>query len=182
MRLRSARPRERARGPRTVGPAGEAVILIGIPGSGKSTFYRACFADTHVRINLDMLRTRHREGLLLRACLEAGQPFVVDNTNPRRVDRARYVTPARAAGFSIVGYHFESAIGDAILRNGARTGSARVPVRAITDSSKRLELPSLSEGFDMLHRVYINGDEFTLEEWPEGAGERPGEGPTGVSS
>ena len=42
----------------------EAVILIGIQGSGKSTFYRERFFDTHVRINLDMLKTRQREKLL----------------------------------------------------------------------------------------------------------------------
>ena len=36
----------------------QVVILIGIQGSGKSTFCRKRFFDTHVRINLDMLRTR----------------------------------------------------------------------------------------------------------------------------
>jgi hypothetical protein len=54
----------------------EAVILIGIQGSGKSTFYRKRFFDTHMRISLDLLRTRHREKLLLRACLEGTQSFV----------------------------------------------------------------------------------------------------------
>jgi predicted kinase len=38
----------------------EAVILIGIQGSGKSTFFKEKFADTRVRINLDMLRTKNR--------------------------------------------------------------------------------------------------------------------------
>lgn len=43
----------------------EAVIFVGVQGSGKSTFYRERFFDTHVRINLDMLRTRLKEQLLL---------------------------------------------------------------------------------------------------------------------
>jgi len=60
----------------------EMILLIGLQGSGKSTFYREYFFATHVRINLDMLRTRHRETLLLDACLTGGIPFVVDNTNP----------------------------------------------------------------------------------------------------
>ena len=55
----------------------EAVIFVGIQASGKSTFYKERFFDTHVRLNLDMLRTRHREKLLLRACLEGKQPFVL---------------------------------------------------------------------------------------------------------
>lgn len=39
----------------------EAVILCGIQASGKSAFYSERFFHTHVRINLDMLRTRRRE-------------------------------------------------------------------------------------------------------------------------
>ena len=59
----------------------EAVLFIGIPASGKSAFFKERFFDTHVRINLDMLKTRRRESLILRACLEGKQSFVIDNTN-----------------------------------------------------------------------------------------------------
>lgn len=59
----------------------EAVILIGVQGSGKTTFYLRRFFETHVRFSLDMLRTRRRERILLMACVEAKQPFVIDNTN-----------------------------------------------------------------------------------------------------
>jgi hypothetical protein len=34
-----------------------------------------------------MLKTRHREHHFLQACIEARQPFVVDNTNATRVER-----------------------------------------------------------------------------------------------
>ena len=61
-----------------------AIILIGIPASGKSTFCKERLFDTHLRLNLDMLKTRHREKLLLQACIAAQQPFVVDNTNARQ--------------------------------------------------------------------------------------------------
>src|ERR671926_345106 len=98
----------------------EAVIFIGVQASGKSSFYKERFFRTHVRISLDMLRTRHRERLLLGACLAAQQPFVVDNTNPTPAARARYVVPARAAGFHVVGYYFQTALAGAIRRNAAR--------------------------------------------------------------
>jgi len=67
----------------------EMILLIGLQGSGKSTFYRERFFATHFRINLDMLRTRRRETLLLDACLAGGIPFVVDNTSPTIAARAR---------------------------------------------------------------------------------------------
>ena len=73
----------------------QAVILVGIQASGKSTFYSQCFSNTHIRVNLDMLKTRHREKRLIETCLEIGQPFVVDNTNPTPEERDRYIALAK---------------------------------------------------------------------------------------
>ncbi len=81
----------------------EAVIFIGIQATGKSTFFKARFVDTHVRINLDMLKTRHREDLLLDACIRAQISFVVDNTNVLARERAKYIALARPAGYEISG-------------------------------------------------------------------------------
>ena len=39
----------------------ECVIFIGIQASGKTEFYKQNFFKTHVRISMDMLKTRHRE-------------------------------------------------------------------------------------------------------------------------
>ncbi len=144
----------------------EAVIFTGIQATGKSSFYRHRFFDTHIRINLDMLRTRHRERLLLHACLEAGQPFVVDNTNVTAKDRARYVAPAREAGFQVVGYYFYSSVGDALRRNGERTGRTRVPAKGLVGTHKRLEVPDPEEGFHLLYEVRIEaGEQFSVREF-----------------
>ena len=55
-----------------------AIVFCGVQGSGKSTFFASRFAGTHVRLNRDMLGTRHREDVLLHACLAVRQPFVAD--------------------------------------------------------------------------------------------------------
>jgi hypothetical protein len=75
----------------------EAVIFVGLQGAGKSTFYRERFFATHMRINLDMLKTRHREGRFLQVCIESRQPFVVDNTNLTRAERQVYIDLSRSA-------------------------------------------------------------------------------------
>ena len=45
------------------------VILMGLQGSGKSTFYRMHFSEDFVRVNLDTLKTRYQEKLLVEECL-----------------------------------------------------------------------------------------------------------------
>jgi predicted kinase len=132
----------------------EAVIFIGVQGSGKSTLYRQRFSETHVRINLDMLRTRHREHLIFEACLAAKQPFVVDNTNPTLADRARYIAPARAAGFRIIAYWFATPLREAMRRNNLRKAE-KIPAIAVAGTFKKIQPPTLEEGFDEIHTVEL---------------------------
>ncbi len=131
----------------------EAVILCGIQGSGKTTLYRDRFLETHVRISLDLLRTRHREARFLETCLETRQPFVVDKTNETVDERRRYVAPARAAGYRLVAYLVEIDSGEALARNAQRPQRRRVPVAGVLGTRKRLVVPTADEGFDELYRA-----------------------------
>lgn len=146
----------------------EAVIFIGIQGAGKSSFYKERFFQTHVRINLDMLRTRRRERVLLRACIEAQQPFVVDNTNATVAARAPYITAAKPAGFRLVAYYFPANIADALRRNSRRSGRERVPDKGVWGTFKRLAPPRRAEGFDALYSAHMNeAGLFVVEEWSD---------------
>lgn len=146
----------------------EAVILIGLQASGKTTFYRERFFNTHVRINLDMLKTRHREKRLMQVCLETQQPFVIDNTNPTREQRRQYIEAAKAAGFRVVGYYLQSRVEECTSRNEGRLERAKVPLPALLGTYKRLELPTLDEGFDELYYVKIGEDgQFIVERWSD---------------
>jgi predicted kinase len=133
----------------------EAVVLIGIQGSGKSTFVKERLFDTHVRINLDMLRTRRREAVLLEACLAAGQRFVVDNTNPTAEVRRRYLEAAKARQFRTIGYFFDAPLKECLQRNAQRPGKKAIPPVAVRNAYERLERPRFSEGFDELYEVSI---------------------------
>ncbi len=134
----------------------ELIIFIGIQGAGKTTFYKERFFTTHLRVNLDMLRTRRREGVIFRACLEAGQRMVIDNTNPAVEDRQRYIPLARAAGFRVIGYSFRSGIGECLARNGQREGKERIPEKGVRATHARLQPPEFEEGFDELYSVFID--------------------------
>ena len=96
-----------------------AVIFIGIPASGKSTFYRERYSD-YVHINLDTLHTRNKENILLDDCFRKGLSFVVDNTNPTVEDRAKYISTAKDKGYHIIGYYFRSSVFESLERNNLR--------------------------------------------------------------
>ncbi len=148
-------------------PPKEAVLLIGLQASGKSTFYRQMLAEYYVHINLDTLHTRNKERLLLEHCLQNGYSFAVDNTNPSIAERKKYIVPAKEYGYEIKGYFFQSVIADCVERNRTRQGKARVPDKAIVYTSNRLELPSYREGFDYLYYVWLEQGRFLIEEWKE---------------
>jgi predicted kinase len=126
----------------------EAVILCGVQGSGKTTLYRDRFLETHVRVSMDLHRTRAREAAFLRTCIETKMAFVVDNTNPTVAERARYVVPAREAGYKLVAYLVEVDHAVAVGRNAVRTRT--VPAAGLRDVARRLVRPAPEEGFDEL--------------------------------
>lgn len=146
----------------------QLVLFCGIQASGKSTFYQQRFFHSHVRLSLDLLRTRHREQRLLQVCLETQMRCVVDNTNPTRAERATYLGPARVAGFETLGYFFQSVATESLRRNRQRPAERQVPEVGLRATRNRLELPTRSEGFDKLYFVRIlEPQAFTVTDWQD---------------
>ena len=145
----------------------QAVIFMGLPGSGKSSFYKERFFSTHARISLDLLKTRYRERRFMELCLATEQRFVIDNTNPTRLERSKYIEAAKLSRFSVVGCYFQSKVEDCLERNAGRLEVERVPEVAVYSAAKKLELPSLSEGFEQLFYVRLENGRFVVEEWQD---------------
>jgi predicted kinase len=136
----------------------QLVVFCGAQGAGKTSFYRYRFFDTHVRVNLDMLGTRARERILVEACIAARQPFVVDNTNPTVEARRRYVEPAKAAGFEVVGYVFPATPREALAVNARRPLHEQLASKRVLETLARIEPPPPAEGFDALYTVRMDGE------------------------
>jgi predicted kinase len=137
-------------------PRPECVILVGLPGAGKSTFYRQRF-PSHEHISKDTLPSsgskQARQDAALRRALGEGRSVVVDNTNVSPAERAAIIAIAREFDARVVGYYIEATTREAVARNELRTGRARVPKVAIFTCAKRLVPPLMSEGFDELQTV-----------------------------
>ncbi|GIV97341.1 MAG: hypothetical protein KatS3mg057_1998 [Herpetosiphonaceae bacterium] len=133
----------------------ELVIFVGLPGSGKSTLYRRLFAATHAHISLDVLRKRSRERRALEEHLAAGRSVVVDNTNVLRAERAVYLEIAQRYHVPARCIFFATSLKDALRRNAARQGRARIPDVAVIAKYKALEPPALEEGFTRIQVVRL---------------------------
>jgi predicted kinase len=142
----------------------ELLLFCGLQGSGKTTFYNRKFAATHLRISMDMLKTRRREWAILEACLKSGQRCVVDNTNPTTTERAAYIIPAHAYHFEVIGYYFMTPTRLCLERNGARTGKARITDKGIWATAAKLTAPRYEEGFARMYHVNAEGEAFLEEE------------------
>jgi predicted kinase len=153
----------------------ELVLFIGLQASGKTSFYRARFADTHAHISRDNFRNNRnpteRQRVLIEEVLRSGRSAVVDNTSLTIDVRAPLIALGRELGAEVVGYYFASSLADCLKRNAAREGKARVPDVALYTTVKKLERPSRAEGFDRLFYVRAEDDNWIVEEWKEDSDE-----------
>jgi predicted kinase len=141
----------------------EVAILVGLPGAGKSTFYRERLAATHRHVSKDLLRNAKnkqvRQDALVREALRLGQSVAVDNTNVSPAERATVIVIARELGARVVGHYIEATTREAVARNERREErQGRVPKVAIFTCAKRLVPPSLEEGFDALHTWRVSDE------------------------
>jgi len=79
-----------------------------------------------VRISQDLLKTPTQVREQVMASLAAQRPFVLDNTNALRGQRAELIAAAKAASFRVIGYYFPCERRDAI-RHSLQRAEDRVP-------------------------------------------------------
>src|SRR5712671_5040581 len=140
----------------------DLVVLIGLPGSGKSSFHRARYAATHVHVSKDLMGSARRKDekqiRLLEAALRSGRSVVVDNINARRADRAPLIEAAHRLGATVTGILVAAPVAECLRRNAAREGKARVPAVAIYLAARKLEPPTRAEGFDEVFEARLADD------------------------
>jgi predicted kinase len=132
----------------------EIVVLVGIPGSGKTTLALNSFPN-HRRVNLDTLRTRRKEDEEIVNSLANGRDIIIDNTNTTKKSRSKYVQLGKLYGVSVRAVYLHCPLELALERNASRGGKDRVPDNAVRFYNKILQPPKPEEGFDRIDVLEI---------------------------
>ncbi|OMJ84442.1 hypothetical protein SteCoe_14455 [Stentor coeruleus] len=144
----------------------EAIIFVGSPGSGKSTFWKN-YLSNYTRVNNDTLKSKEKCLKTMRASLQNNKSCVIDNTNPTTIVRAEYIAVAKEFNIPVrcfifrmpkdMAFHLDTLRRVNKHRNHL---SGRVGSMPIHKFYKDFNEPNLKEGFEEIKEVELVGGPF----------------------
>jgi len=147
-------------------PRGVVVLTIGLPGSGKTTWFKRrgvtpLSSDMLRTILFDSITEQRYQGLvfstlrsLLRARLIAKMPWnYVDATNLSPHERRQWIKMARGFGFEVQAVFFDVPLELCIQRNAKR--ERQVPEEVMRQMASKLKPPTFKEGFSKIVVVRV---------------------------
>ena len=145
----------------------EVIILMGVPGSGKTTF--AWNFPEHIHINQDRLGNRNDCINAAKRALSHGKSIVIDRTNISRSQRKYFLDVAKDYGAKTFCIFLDFPAVECIERVKGRKEHETLPastpeskiIEVVSKFNNNLELPQYYEGFiEIFHTVDFNDPDF----------------------
>lgn len=137
----------------------EVVLFVGYPASGKTSFFKKLFElKGYCHVNRDTLGSWQKCVSKCTEFLKAGRHVAIDNTNPDRDSRARYIEVAKQFSVPVRCFQFMTSIDHARHNNRFRELTSKGKIIKVNDmvfnmyKSKFVE-PSLDEGFSEIVKI-----------------------------
>tara|TARA_B100000795_G_C22794701_1_gene438748 strand:+ start:1763 stop:2839 length:1077 start_codon:yes stop_codon:yes gene_type:complete len=135
----------------------EVIILIGSPGSGKSSLFKTITGFTLV--SQDELKYKSKCIKLMNDTLKSGGKVIIDNTNPKRDKRKSYIEIAQKYGKKILSVVINVTKEQSMFLVNYRckiNKTVKIPDVAIHTYFKNYEKPVKEEGFDkIIPRTFV---------------------------
>jgi len=154
-------------------PRGYVVLAIGLPGSGKTTWYKRrgvtpLSSDLLRSLLFDDISEQRYQGLvfstlrsLLRARLIAKMPWnYVDATNLSAHERKQWIKMAKSFGYEVQAVFFDVPLAVCLERNAKR--DRQVSDEVMHKMAERLKPPTFKEGFEKITVVRVKGQPGSL--------------------
>ena len=154
-------------------PRGYVVLAIGLPGSGKTTWYKRrgvtpLSSDLLRSLLFDDITEQRYRGLvfstlrsLLRARLIAKMPWnYVDATNLSPHERKQWIKMAKSFGYEVQAVFFDVPLSVCLERNSKR--DRQVTDEVMHKMAERLKPPTFKEGFEKITVVRVKGHPGTI--------------------
>ncbi len=123
----------------------EIVVMVGYPGSGKSTYCLRNFPSYFI-CSGDEYKTSKKMTAAAKPYLDRGTSVVFDATNPSKEKRAEYITFARSYKLPIRCVHINTSLSESLISNNKR--EKPVPKIVYNIYKSKFETPDISEGFE----------------------------------
>lgn len=127
----------------------EMIIMIGYPGSGKSTFAESFDKNQYEIVSGDELKTVNNMIKMSKKAIENNKSVIIDSTNPSRKRRAIFIELAKMYGIPVRCFYIDISIEEAIYRNNLRTKG--VPKIVYNIFKKNFEKPTEDEGCQVIN-------------------------------
>lgn len=131
----------------------ELVIMVGYPGSGKTTFVQNNFISlsNYKILHGDDLKTEAKIKSSLITNLELGKSVLIDATNPSKEKRRIFINIAKERNIPVRIIELSTSFDDSLNQNNQRENI--VPKIAFYVFRKKYEKPSLDEGVNTIVEI-----------------------------